>query len=121
LVPFRTFGVAYAPWYRVGLIEYTEDMYNEILDIGKTNDKQEILRSFNEAGYKRSSNHQKLSKFDHVGELFSDKCYPKRKLLCDSCNLGHCLNAETGTFLNSTIPTREFESGQANWINHGHT
>ena len=67
-----------------GLIDYVEDMYNEILDIGKTTYKKEVLRSFNEAGYKRSFNHQKLSKFEHVGELFADKHYPKQKLLCDS-------------------------------------
>ena len=89
-----------------GLIEYTEAMYNEILDIGKTNYKKEVLRLFNEAGYRRSFNWQKLSKFEHVGELFSDKRYPKRKLLCDSWNIAHCINTETGIFLNSTIPTK---------------
>ena len=90
----------------LGLIEYTEAMYNEILDIGKTNYKKEVLRLFNEAGYRRSFNWQKLSKFEHIGELFSDKRYPKRKLLCDSWNIAHCINTETGIFLNSTIPTK---------------
>ena len=90
----------------LGLIEYTEAMYNEILDIGKTNYKKEVLRLFNEAGYCRSFNWQKLSKFEQVGELFSDKRYPKRKLLCDSWNIAHCINTETGIFLNSTIPTK---------------
>lgn len=89
-----------------GLIEYTEAMYNEILDIGKTNYKKEVLRLFNEAGYRRSFNWQKLSKFEQIGELFSDKRYPKRKLLCDSWNIAHCINTETGNFLNSTIPTK---------------
>ena len=89
-----------------GLIEYTEAMYNEILDIGKTNYKKEVLRLFNEAGYRRSFNWQKLSKFEQIGELFSDKRYPKRKLLCDSWNIAHCINTETGIFLNSTIPTK---------------
>jgi hypothetical protein len=51
--------------------------YNEILDIGKTNYKKEVLHLFNEAGYNRSFNHQKLSKFEQVRELFSDKRYPK--------------------------------------------